>query len=369
METFAVDVLEIEQEKDRQTWERLVDLSPVPDVYFRPGYVQAYRETDTQSICALVINASGFRCLLPLLKTRPRGSAHETTIVGSSAYSPYGYGGLLPLGVLQRPSAIQVDALWRALQMWCRQNAVICAVVRLHPLFRQEQWFESVNSRDALLLIGNRTLSLDLTSWNESSDCIASLKKGRRSDLNYARRNLRVTWTAGCSAESSTTLQFFQSIYNEHMRAIGAQSFYLFGDDYYSALASGLGDRLAIAIAWWGEQPVGASLFFVDTRYAHYHLSASNQLGYSYKAPTLLLNEGASLARKRGCEQLHLGGGLEDNDTLFRFKESFGGTQFRSATLTIVGDPAAFATIRQMPGARWPFSLHCAPRTEPAPSP
>ena len=351
MESSTIEVLRSDHDADFRTWDSLVDKSPVPDVYFRPGYVSACREAGTQSVIALVINARGFQCLLPFLVT-------ETPERIKYAYSPYGYGGLLPLETESAPTRGQVAALRLALQQWSRQNSIVSVVIRLHPLLHQELWFDADPDEDAITQLGNETVSVALNPWNEEVQSIASLNKGRRTDLKVARRGLRLSWGCGWNEDSRNSLEKFRTIYDDSMRNLGARDFYFFPETYYLDLARGLDQRLAVGLAWRDEQVVGGALFMADLKFAHYHLSASNLVGYEFKASTLLVNEGASWARKLGCNQIHLGGGVKPDDTLFRFKQSFGGTTFRYGTVTIVADRVAFNSIRQAPDAPWPFAMH-----------
>lgn len=351
MDSFTIETLRADHDADFRAWESFVDKSPTADVYFRPGYVWACREAGTQSVVGVVINACGFRCLLPFLVA-------ETPDRVKYAYSPYGYGGLLPLESELAPTREQVIGLRAALQQWSRKNSIVCVVIRMHPLLRQELWFEVDPNEDAITLLGNETVSVTLNPWNEEGQAIATLNKGRRSDLKVARRSLRLSWDCGWNDESRNALQKFQVIYNDQMRNLGARDFYFFPDTYYLDLARGLDQRLAIGLAWRDDQVVGGALFMADTNFAHYHLSASNLVGYEFKASTLLVNEGASWARRRGCSQIHLGGGVMQDDTLFRFKQSFGGATFRYGTVTIVANNVAFKSMCQTPDAPWPFAMH-----------
>jgi len=56
-----------------------------------------------------------------------------------------------------------------------------------------------------------------------------------------------------------------------------------------------------------------------DNVMAHYHLSATNDLGRTNKAATLIINAAAGRARSQGCDRLHLGGGVRGEDKLFAF--------------------------------------------------
>jgi hypothetical protein len=358
MEDYTIDVLDARHDADFQRWEAIVDESALPDVYYRPRYVLACREANTQSVCALLIDAAGFRVLLPLIVAGFR--MPSAGMVGNRryAYSPYGYGGLLPLDQLWAPRAEQIDALRRAVQEWCRQNEVVCVTMRMHPMAGQELWFDSYDCDDTIVKKGNVTTAVDLEVLNEAEQRIGSLAKERRRILGLARFKMSVRWTSGWSAETCRSLEVFQSLYNERMRSIGAEQFFFFSEEYFTDLARGLDRHLGIGLALRGDDPVAGALFMADTHYAHYHLSASNDEGRKLNATTLLINAGALWAREYGCKKLHLGGGISGEDSLFRFKQTFGGTLFHYATLTVIADHAAFNSLCEMPNALWPFAIH-----------
>ena len=157
------------------------------------------------------------------------------------------------------------------------------------------------------------------------------MSKGRKADLNVARRELEISWESGEEA-----LERFRAVYDETMRRIGAGEHYLFPAEYYRALATGLGERLGVALAHRGDEVVGGSLFMADRRFAHYHLSGATDAGRELKAGTLLVHEGAVWAAARGCELLHLGGGTSGADSLYDFKRSFGGDEHAYAFATVI---------------------------------
>jgi methionyl-tRNA formyltransferase len=146
------------------------------------------------------------------------------------------------------------------------------------------------------------------------------------------------------------------------MRRVDASEFFHFPWSYYERL-SGLGTDLGIAIAWHGDRAVGAAVFMVGRKYAHYHLSASDNTGYKYKASTLLVVEGAKWARRRGCRSMHLGGGMLVNDSLMGFKRSFGGQQHEFGHITLIGDRARYNSMCSLTTPPWPYDQKMTGRT------
>lgn len=358
MNNFTIDVLEIGCAADVKRWSSIVDQAVLPDVYYRPEYARACAEAEKSNACALFINASGFRVLLPLLLAEPLDFTHHVPQAWRCAYSPYGYGGILPLDNFSLPQPEQVDALWEALQQWGRQSNVVCLLMRLHPLLGQDKLFEKYNCEDVILRQGNQTIAINLQSWNAAEQRIGSLSAERRRNLLAARNKLGVSWTSGRTESTFQALQTFQVLYDEHMRSLRANEFYFFSEKYYRVLAEGLDTRLGVGLAFQNDQPIAGALFMADARYAHYHLSASNDIGRKHNASTLMINAGAAWAYERGCQMLHLGGGIREGDSLFKFKQTFGGDAFNYSTLMIITNGPAFAAFCETPNAPWPFSAY-----------
>jgi hypothetical protein len=342
--TSTAQALSADDRADTRLWESLVDSAAVPDVYYRPGYLRAYQAIGHGTALAILFETRSVRAMFPLL-LRPLSSLpFAPNEPGFDAASPYGYGGLLLLDNITDITADQGIELLDALCDWCRYNQVISAQVRLHPVLQQEEWFAGALGEGLQLHQAGPTIGIDLHRWLAETASIATLDKGRRSDLNFARRHLSLTWTSEGRALAED-LHLFRELYELRMTEIGAGDYYHFPSEYYQSLAEGLGHRLDVALAWLNKSPVGAALFMTDSVMAHYHLSATNDLGRTNKATTLIINAAAVRARSLGCDRLHLGGGAHGEDKLFAFKRSFGGDMYRYSYLSMISDPRRYRKL------------------------
>jgi hypothetical protein len=330
----------------------LVDSASTPDVYYRPGYGSAYQAAGHGKAIAVLVDTGDLRALFPLLLRPLSGLPFAAEESGYDAATAYGYGGLLLLDGATGLSEPQSRRLLQGLREWCREHGVIAVQVRLNPVFQQEQWFGGASGEDFRLILLGPTIAIDLGRWNAVTSSIATLNKGRRSDLSYARRHLRLTWTSDGRALQDD-LQLFYDLYEQRMTELEAGDYYHFGFEYYTSLAHGLRHRLDIAIVWLNHEAVGAALFMTDRILSHYHLSASNDVGRAHKATTLILNSAAERARLLGCQRLHLGGGVRGEDQLFAFKQSFGGDAYRYSFLAQICDPPRYARLVEKREA-WP---------------
>jgi hypothetical protein len=302
-------------------WDALVDASPTPDVYYRPGYCAAY-ETVGQGRAVAVVTESA---LYPLL-LRPLPFGEE----GFDAVTPYGYGGVL----LREPGA-RADA--RQLRDWCATNGVVSCLLRLHPLLGASEQLSETDEAELEIHDHGPTTAVDPRRIDPDTARLEEMSKGRKADLTIARRELQLVWGNGDEA-----LERFRQVYDVTMKRLGAGEFYVFPAEYYRRLAAGLGERLRIALAIREDDVVGGALFLAGQRFAHYHLSGATAAGRELKAGTLLVHAGAEWAREHGCELLHLGGGTSGEDSLFAFKKSFGGETYTYSFATLVADRARY---------------------------
>jgi hypothetical protein len=333
----AAEVLRLDRPQDVGRWEELVDASPTPDVYYRPGYIGAYVAAGHGDGVGVVLDVEGSRVLMPLLLRRLDDLPFAHDVEGFDAISPYGYGALLPLD----DRSIAPTAMANAIGDWCRARGVIDCLLRLHPLLRQAELLASTDDTKVSIHALGPTVSLPIGLGNE--ELLRKMSDGRRSDLATARRSLRISWSRGSNADAD--IRIFCDLYEQTMARVGASAFYHFPLAYYDALTRGLGDRVAVALAWHGHAPVGGAMFLADRTLAHYHLSGTDDDGRRLKATTLLIVEGTRWARGLGCGRLHLGGGAGSIDSLFDFKRSFGGERHEYRYATVVADPSRYARL------------------------
>lgn len=298
-------------------WAELVQGSPTPDVYYRPGYCRAYEAAGHGQAVAVATDGALFPLLLRPL---PFG------VKGFDAATPYGYGGVLVTEPGTRADLSQ-------LRDWCATNGVVSCLLRLHPLLGGSKQLSGNDEPGAEVRNHGPTTAVDPRRLDPESGRLEGLSKGRKADLTIARRELTVHWS-----RDEAALEQFRLVYDGRMGRLGAGDFYVFPPEYYRELADGLGEQLAVALARRQDDVVGGALFLAGDRFAHYHLSGTTDAGRELKAGTLLVHAGAEWAAERGCELLHLGGGTSGSDSLFAFKKSFGGESYAYSFATLIAD-------------------------------
>jgi hypothetical protein len=331
-------------EGDIRVWDDLVNNSPTPDTYFRPGYAAAYTDESTSAF-ALLLHTSKRRFLLPLLRRRVSTLPFATRVEDYDAVTPYGYGGILPLEA-GNISGEEATELITELRRWCLSANVVSCMLRLHPMLTQESGFRSAQEcAGGRLRLHGRTKAIDLIRWDEDLDAPAGMSINRRQNLRTARRNLSLAVASCDTQEGMELMEKFRRIYEETMRRVNASPYYFFPHSYYFRLKEGLGEKLAVAIASRGEEAVGGVLFFADAQFGHYHLCGTTVEGLRCNAQTMVLVAAADWTRRRGGRWFHLGGGRVPDDSLYQFKASFGAATFLYSYVTVIANYSRYTEL------------------------
>ena len=349
--TLDLQVLHGNNPEDIATWDDLVNRAPVADVYYRPAYVRAYALTGHGRPVAVVIRSGSTEALFPLL-------IRELDIGGQTvrdAVTPYGYGGLLRLSGPEHPGPEIARDLFGQLRDWTCASGLIACTARLHPVLDQDAaWAVNQMPKEwARVFPRGQTTAIELKRWDDVRHHVAGMNKGRRYDLKKARSALNLRISEGPDARGD--LKIFRALYQESMQRVHADKFFLFADEYFDHLATELGDKFAVFTALAGDRPVASAIFLADRNLVHYHLAGSNDEGRAHGAATLHVVAACEWARQRGCSILHLGGGLQPNDTLWAFKRGFGGKVFSYSYMTLIADPEQYEYVAQQPGVPWPY--------------
>jgi lipid II:glycine glycyltransferase (peptidoglycan interpeptide bridge formation enzyme) len=233
----------------------------------------------------------------------------------SDLTAPYGYSG--PLIVWK--NADNDDTIDSLLEFrkdyftYARERNYVSEFIRFHPVFGTWRYFHMIFDIKHL----NDTIVIDLTKNIEELN--SQLSKNTR---RYLRKSCKefdsVTIVQDPSEEE---FEMFLSLYEETMRLQNASGKYFFDGEFIRDHF-----RLLDSLFIYCRNPAGETgsigLFFRGENILHYHLGATNYRFSSSPLRTVIW-EAVKWAKNNGCTQLHLGGGLSHNDSLFAFKKGF----------------------------------------------
>jgi len=288
-----------------------------PDVYYSADYGRCQEECEAAR-WELALWEPGpilYPYVLRPLHSEALGTCYDVA-------SPYGYAGPW--------SPEDVDLVeWRnfreAFRASCRDRNIVSEFIRFHPLMQVRDRLLRVDPEiEAVRSSG--TLSIDLSRpydeiWKGyEGRARTAVRKAR--DTGYEVR-LREAVDVDVASRSG-----FQQLYEQTMKRVEARSYYFFSDAYYEALWSALASQLLLGeVTSRDGDVVAAALFFRHGRFLHYHLAGSQPQHTKFGVNNMLLDAVARWGAENGFSMFHLGGGLKDNDSLYRFKASLGRTR------------------------------------------
>jgi hypothetical protein len=260
-------------------------------------------------------------------------SLHCTDVPGTAlrdASSPYGYGG--PVCSTDDPAF--VAAAWQAYVQWMRGHDVVVEYIRFHPALANERHYGG-NVVDNRAVVWVDLQQKDITA-GYAVRLRHALKKAAAAGLIYEEAAL------------SSLASEFARFYRAGMSDIGADSFYLFADSYFEALAASPRARVGFCRST-GGQWLAAALFLDGHGIREYHLAATCAEGRKASASSFVLHHGGVAAQARGLRRFYLGGGSDaraDNPLLF-FKSAFSSQRLVYRTGSNVFDPARYDELER----------------------
>jgi lipid II:glycine glycyltransferase (peptidoglycan interpeptide bridge formation enzyme) len=221
--------------------------------------------------------------------------------------TPYGYGGPLTDGTISEKTQ---DMFRKEITEYAVNQGIVSQFVRFHPLLNNHEIMPSVIEtrylRDTIFM---DTASPELIMSNMDSKNRNMVRKAQKNGVTIVKKDI-------------TEFDDFISMYAETMSKNGAEAYYTFQREYFESLEL-MKDNAFILYAMYEDMPISGSIMYYNERYMHYHLSGSHTEYRKYSPSNLLLYEAACLASEMGIKQLHLGGGMAPEDSLFGFKKQF----------------------------------------------
>ena len=307
------------------------------DVYHLPDYVDfAARRQVSGEPLAFVAEQGGNLMMVPLIVRPVPPELLEDATPLFDATGPLGYPG--PILALEsgRESGDFVDQAVRAFGETLRENMIVAAFIRLHPLLTPSD--SRLTSAGAVVEHGSST-AIDLSRsleqlWSDTN-------RGHRSRINKARR---LGYVARVDDEW-TQFAGLVHLYQETMVRLDARPFWHLSADYFADLRASLGDRLFLLVVERDGELASAALFTEVDGIVEYHLSGSAQAFLRDSPSKLLIDFARGWARDRGNRILHLAGSLRPDDSLAQFKAGFSPLTFPVRSWRLITDPIAYGRI------------------------
>jgi lipid II:glycine glycyltransferase (peptidoglycan interpeptide bridge formation enzyme) len=299
---------------EKNNWKKYISLLPKSqqDIYFSPEYYALHKNYGDGEPFCFVFEQDSELAVYPFLKNKIKEEFAKSDTEYFDIQGVYGYNGVLS-------SSYKTDFInkfYNEFDAFCKKENIIAEFARFHPLLNNFSF-----SENHLKVIKDRkTVWLDITKsieniWKEefSSKNRNMIRKAEKSGLKFR---------LGASQEDYLV---FRKMYIDTMHAVNAKSYYFFNEKYFTDFKSLINEKQILLLAELDGKIIAGLLLMFDGKYAHYHLSARRREYSKFAANNFLLEKAIKLAKEKGAEQFHFGGGntVNEDDQLFKFKANF----------------------------------------------
>lgn len=192
------------------------------------------------------------------------------------------------------------------LKQTCLKENIIAIFLRLHPYDVNLSFFE----KNLDFFEENRKVVV-LESNKDIDEIRSSYSNRMRTYIRKARKELDIEFA------SKKDMKDFVEFYEKSMKELSASSFYFFDKAYYDELFNF--EQYYLLKASYKDSILGFSSFFLGKDFSYYHLSATSR---TMNVNAALLDYFFEFSSKKSKICI-LGGGLKDDDSLYKFKSKF----------------------------------------------
>jgi hypothetical protein len=224
--------------------------------------------------------------------------------------TPYGYGGPFIEGY-----ASGVNHFYKDFSDYCNKNGIITETIRFHPLIWNHNSFKNII--DVQYIRQTTTVSL-IPPLEKIRENYSEMNKR---NIKKAKRNAIHCYVAEKSLEN---IKIFSDMYKETMDRNHAGNFYYFDDSFFMEQLKDTGiSKNFLLFAKYSDQIIAGVIVMVGQKFSHYHFGASKAGFLDLRPNNLLFDYMIEFSKSMGTTSLHLGGGYQENDGLYKFKSSF----------------------------------------------
>lgn len=297
-------------EQDRRRWIELWSSSPMQHPFAHPEVCQLLKPEHGRLMAASFTHGHG-HVLYPffLRDIQDAVPPGADAVAGKDITSPYGYGGPLHWGLDDVEASAPL--FWNEFDSWAQSEGVVSEFVRF-----------SLFSDEVLPYPGpTRTRQ---TNYVRNVDAPTDeLWHGVESKV---RRNARRALREGVSIvidERGEHLDDFLRIYLGTMDRRDSADWYRFDHAFFVSLHRALPGRFAYVMAQFDGEIVSADLLLLGADTGYYFLGGTEATAFSARPNDLVKVEAMNWLRGTGRSRYVLGGGVQPQDGLERYKRGF----------------------------------------------
>lgn len=291
---------------DMVQWNKMLKGFKGADVYYSYEYGKLFAKIEKGTLHAAYFENGSAKIFYPFIKRKIDWEGEPLFDI----VTPYGYGGPILEG-----SGETLVSFYKSFEEYCHENGIITETIRFHPIHKNHKLCTNVMAVEYI----RKTAAVDLT---------VPINNIRKNYSSMNKRNIKKAkglglfcYTAEMNMEN---IHIFKGLYQETMDRNHADSYYYFDETYFieQIKETDISSTHLLFVEHDAEIIAGI-IVLIGPSFAHYHLGASKTKYLPLKPNNLLFDYMIEFCQSKGLVLLHLGGGYQENDGLFRFKASY----------------------------------------------
>lgn len=300
--------------KDKDKWMEFLDsFNDIEiDIYYLPEYMNLSIKDNNEALLFIYSHDKNFWIYPFFLTSINKAYLVNTKLIYKDIETAYGYS-----GPLSNSSNINfIEKAQSIFSEWCHDKNVVAEFIRFHPLLKNTNFYK----KNTIILYDRKTISINLEKFNNEKNKFDA--KTRNIIKKFYKENNYIK-----IVDSKKDYDLFKDLYLSNMKKKDATNFYYFDEKYFDRLFYFILEHGCIINAYCkNNYLIGGAFILFSNQYAHYHL-ASSLKGKLYSGTSnAIIEKAIYISLDKNKKLLHLGGGVhsDNNDSLFKFKESMG---------------------------------------------
>lgn len=305
-----VVILDAHVPEDHRRWISVWRQCPSREVFAHPAYVELEADSDRTRARAAILETDDGTVLYPFLQRRLDTLSCWTPDIGAASdiTAPYGYGGPNVWGATDRDAL--AAQFWDAFDLWAMRERIVSEFVRFSLFADSMLPYRGEREERQANVVRSLTLPIEAIWMDFEHKVRKNVKKAQRSALHIVH-------------DEGERLEAFLDIYAHTMDRRTAHDRYYFPREYFLRLQQQLPGQFRYFHAVLDGRVVSTELVLISENSVYSFLGGTRDAAFEHRPNDLLKHAIITWAQEQGKENFVLGGGVEPEDGIFRYKLAF----------------------------------------------
>lgn len=301
---LTLKIIDFNKEKERDTYQEIISRE-FHNPYFFIGYLMQHQTISKKIIAFIFEKNQEIMVVMPMILNPISGTVYYDSI------SPYGYSGPL---YKENVTASDIEVFWEKVDNWYSENNIVTEFIRF-SLIKNHIGYSGDSVETLMNVCGNLKENFD-EQWNSFGKKVRNnYRKAQSYDLTFKlfdKENL-----------DEGVIDDFYRIYYKTMLRNNAPKFLFFSAEFFRSIVLAHKENFTIGISYHESQPVSTELHihYKDSVYAF--LGGTDSDFFHTRPNDFLRVEVIKWAISKKKKKYILGGGIKDNDGLYKSKKAF----------------------------------------------